>query len=277
MVIDAHQHFWQYNPVSHAWINEQMAILKRNFLPPDLQQEYITNQVDGCVAVQADQSEKETHFLLDLAQQNDFIKGVVGWVDLRSEVIDERLVHFSQYAKLCGFRHIVQDEPDVNFMLRDDFQSGISLLAKYGFTYDILIFPTQMEAALKLVQNFPEQKFIIDHIAKPYIKDGKIDRWADYMHQIAAHSNTYCKVSGIVTEADWKDWSYEQIEPYLEVVYNTFGANRLCYGSDWPVCLLAASYQDVKSIPETFAQRLSATEKQKFMAQNAISFYGLAI
>lgn len=277
MVIDAHQHFWRYSPVSHSWIDDSMAILKRDFLPPNLKTVYDETGVQGCVAVQADQTEAETLFLLELADQNEFIKGVVGWVDLRSEQVEERLAFFRQYDKLSGFRHIVQSEPDVNFMLRDDFQRGISLLHKYGYTYDILIFPTQMEAALQLVQDFPEQPFIIDHLAKPYIKAGKMKRWASYMEQIAQSPNVWCKVSGIVTEADWEKWTYEEIEPYLSVVHEAFGAGRLVYGSDWPVCLLAATYKEVKGIAEKFTGRFSVEERQGFFGRNAVEFYGLAI
>lgn len=275
MFIDSHQHFWKYDPVRYAWIGDHMSVLKRDFLPTDLEKIYAANGVDGCVAVQADQSEEETLFLLDQAARYDFVKGVVGWVDLRSDRVEEKLAQFSAYENLCGLRHIVQDEPDVNFLLRDDFQRGVSLLEKYGFTYDILIFPTQLEAALKLVAHFPRQQFVVDHIAKPYVKDGKIDRWAAFMQKIAAHPNTCCKVSGIVTEADWQNWTYEQIAPYLQIVYEAFGANRLMYGSDWPVCLLAASYREVKSIPERFFQELPESEKQQIFAKNAIEFYGL--
>lgn len=275
MVFDAHQHFWKYSPSRHSWIDDSMAVIKRDFLPPDLQKVYEANDVDGCIAVQADQTEDETIFLLELADQYDFIKGVVGWTDLRSENVADRLAHFSRYKKMSGFRHIVQSEPDINFMLQDDFQRGISLLAQFGFTYDILIFPTQLEAALKLVQNFPEQKFVIDHIAKPYIKSGKVDEWGYFMQQIAENPNTWCKVSGIVTEADWQNWTYEQIEPFLDVVLQAFGPGRLLYGSDWPVCLLAASYRQVKNMAEKFAERFTETEKKQFFAQNTIEFYGL--
>ena len=277
MIIDAHQHFWKYNPISHSWINDEMAVLKKDFLPKDLAKIFKENQVDGCVAVQADQSETETLFLLELAEENSFIKGVVGWVDLRAENVSERLEYFSKYNKLCGFRHIVQSEPDVNFMLGKNFQRGIEALAKHFYTYDILIFPTQLEAALKLVQQFPEQKFVIDHMAKPYIKDGKINHWASHMQKIAENNNTFCKVSGIVTEADWTGWTYKQIEPYLQVVMDAFGPDRLMFGSDWPVCLLAAPYWEVKGIVEKFTSSLSDKERHKIFAQNAIEFYGLSI
>lgn len=275
MVIDAHQHFWQYSPTRHDWISDDMAVLQKDFLPPDLQKVYEANGVEGCVAVQADQTEEETMFLLELAEQYDFIKGVVGWVDLRAGNVEERLAHFQQYKKLSGFRHIVQSEPDVDFMLRDDFQRGISLLARYGFTYDILVFPTQFDAALKLIRAFPEQKFVIDHIAKPYIKAGKIDEWASYMQRIGEHDNAWCKVSGILTEADWTNWTYEQIAPYLDVVRESFGPGRLLFGSDWPVCLLAATYAEVKDIAERFSEPFSKAEKELFFAKNTMDFYGL--
>jgi L-fuconolactonase len=274
-IIDAHQHFWKYSPQDHSWINEGMAVLKRDFLPKNLQGIYKENGVGGCIAVQADQSEAETDFLLDLADENDFIKGVVGWIDLRAENIEERLRYYSAYPKLKGFRHIVQSEPDVNFMLDGKFQHGLSCLEKYGFTYDILIFPTQMEAALQTIKIFPGIKFVIDHIAKPYIKKGESPGWEKYMREMAAHPNVYCKISGMVTEADWKNWVYEDFTPWLDVVFDAFGADRIMFGSDWPVCLLAGNYEQIKGIVDQYLEPFSEEVKAKVWGANAVDFYGI--
>jgi L-fuconolactonase len=273
MTIDAHQHFWKYNPTKHGWINEQMSTLQRDFMPEDLVEIYAKNGVDGCIAVQADQSEEETMFLLDLSEKHDFIQKVVGWVDLQSANITERLEHFSAYPKLAGFRHVVQDEPDPNFMLKDSFQHGIACLGKHNFTYDILVFPTQLEAAIQLVKKFPSQRFVIDHIAKPYIKKRKINDWSEQISNIAELENVLCKVSGMVTEADWNNWHLTDFMPYLDIVFKAFGTDRIMYGSDWPVCLLAGNYSNIKGLFEEYTQDLSLSEKTKIWGKNALDFY----
>ncbi|MDN5211833.1 amidohydrolase family protein [Fulvivirgaceae bacterium BMA12] len=276
MIIDSHQHFWKYDPQKHSWINDKMSRLKQDFLPTHLQKEFNANGVSGCIAVQADQSEAETEFLLSLADQNSFIKGVVGWVDLRSEQVEERLSHFAKFPKLVGFRHVVQDEPDNNFVLREEFKRGVSLLSRYGLTYDILIYPTQMPAANKIVEAFPDQKFVIDHLAKPYIKKGTIEPWKTELKSLAAKDNVYCKVSGMVTEADWQNWQYDDFVPYLDATFEFFGADRIMFGSDWPVCLLAGEYSEVKSIIEKYIAALSEDEKSKIMGRTAQVFYGIS-
>jgi len=272
-IIDAHQHFWKYDAEQHSWISEEMAVLKTDFLAEALRKELEQNGVEGSIAVQADQSETETEFLLDLAAKNDFIKGVVGWVNLRAANIEQRLAHFSNFPKLKGFRHVVQDEPDDNFMLGEAFQNGIAALKKHNFTYDILIFPTQLQAALQLVKNFPNQPFVIDHIAKPTIKTGKIDAWANGINAIAKQENVYCKISGMVTEADWENWNYSDFVPYLDVVFDAFGTDRIMFGSDFPVCLLAGSYANVKGIVHQYLQKYSEEEQAKVWSGNALKFY----
>ncbi len=273
MIIDSHQHFWNYDPVAHSWINDDMRVLKRNFLPEDLWTVYQENDVQGCIAVQADQSEAETTFLLELAAEHDFIKGVVGWVDLRSEQLEERLMHYADFPKLKGFRHVVQSEPDPNFMLRKDFQRGLDQLHRYNFTYDILIFPTQLAAALETVKSFPDQNFVIDHIAKPYIKAGKIAEWASFMQQIASHPNVMCKVSGMLTEADWTTWQSKDFTPYLDIVFEAFGTQRILFGSDWPVCLVAGSYAQVKGLVSDYISKYSVDEQADVWANNTKHFY----
>lgn len=272
-MLDTHVHFWQYNPVRDAWIDDSMKVLQRDFLPADLEPEHAAHGISGCVAVQADQSEAETHFLLQLAENHDFIKKVVGWTDLCSPDVAERLVYFSQFEKLAGFRHIVQGEADVNFLLRNDFCRGVSALAAHSFTYDILVFPHQLGAVLEFVRRFPNQKFVIDHLAKPYIWDGHYDGWATLMREIAKHENVYCKVSGMVTEADWQGWKYENFVPYLDLVTEAFGPQRLMFGSDWPVCLLGGSYGDVVGIVRRYFANFSAVEQAGVMGGNGVGFY----
>ncbi|MBV1887991.1 MAG: amidohydrolase family protein, partial [Urechidicola sp.] len=239
MVIDAHQHFWNYEPVKHEWIDDDMSVIRRNFTPKDLKEVYDENGIDGCVAVQADQTTEETDFLISLAKQNDFIKGIVGWVDLRAENVQEDLEKYSSFDSVKGFRHVVQGETDHNFLLRRNFLKGISKLESYSYTYDILIFPHQLGATLEFVKRFPNQQFVIDHIAKPYIKDGFYEGWATLMKEVGKHENVHCKISGMITEADFNYWTPDQIQPYMELSLEAFGSDRIMYGSDWPVCLVA--------------------------------------
>jgi len=275
MVIDSHQHFWKYEEVKHSWIDDEMAAIRRDFFPSDLKFVYQENNIDGCVAVQADQTIEENTFLLELSKENDFVKGIVGWVDLRSENIKEDLEKYTSYSKMKGFRHVVQGEPDNNFLLRPNFLRGISYLENYNYVYDILVFPHQLGAVLEFVKRFPNQKFVIDHIAKPYIKDGFYDGWAVLMREIAKHQNVYCKVSGMITEADYKTWTPEQVEPYMQLVLDSFGVDRIMYGSDWPVCLVAGSYKKVVSLTANFISNLSVTEQNSIMGGNATAFYNL--
>jgi L-fuconolactonase len=277
MKIDSHQHFWRYDPVRHGWITDAMAVLKRDFLPPDLNRELQGSGVGASVAVQADQSEGETLFLLDLAKRYAVIAGVVGWVDLCADNLPERLEYFSRNDKLCGFRHVLQDEPDDRFMLRKAFVRGIATLGELDFTYDILIYPRQLPAAIELVQKFPEQPFVVDHIAKPPIKSHETATWAQNIREIATAPNVFCKLSGMVTEADWSHWTEDNFRPYLDIVFEAFGPDRLMFGSDWPVCLLAGNYGQVKQIIETCVQKLSGAEKDNIFGSNAARFYGLTL
>ncbi|MCU0369186.1 MAG: amidohydrolase family protein [Cyclobacteriaceae bacterium] len=274
MRIDSHQHFWKFDPVRDSWINEEMKIIQRDFFPENLKPILSQNKIEGCVSVQADQSETETNFLLNHANEHDFIKGVVGWVDLRSNDLLKRLEYFSQFQKLKGFRHIVQAEP-IGFLRGDQFSKGINALKDFNFTYDILIYPNQLEDALWLVNEHLNQKFVVDHLAKPTIKNKEIEKWSTLMKELSLCSNVWCKLSGMVTEADWKSWNKKDFAPYLEVVINSFGANRVMYGSDWPVCLVAARYEEQLGIVESFIESFSDTEKQLIMGENAITFYNL--
>ena len=274
MKIDSHQHFWQFDPVRDAWIDDSMQIIARDFLPNDLKPILKESQVGGCVAVQADQSEVETHFLLNLAAQNPFIKGVIGWVDLKAEDLPQRLEYFSKNPLFKGVRHILQGEKE-GYILQDSFLKGIGQLKDFNLTYDILIYPHQIIEAIELVKKNPEQPFVLDHLAKPYIKDKKIKEWASDIKQLAAFKNVHCKLSGMITEADWNHWQSSDFKDYMSVVLEVFGEDRIMFGSDWPVCLLAGSYQHVIRIVEDFIQNLSSTDRNKIMGENARNFYRL--
>lgn len=274
--VDAHQHFWDFDPVRDAWITEDMEAIRRDFTPYDLLDTLKRNGVSGTVAVQANPSENETSFLVDIAERNDFIMGVVGWVDFLSSGVGERLDFYHRStARLKGFRHIVQAEPDSEFLLGKEFCSGISLLAGYGYTYDILIYPHQLPSAIRFVEKFPEQDFVIDHLAKPNIKNREIEPWATHMRDISKHPRVCCKVSGMVTEADWRIWQPEDLKPYLDVVFEAFGPERLMFGSDWPACLVAADYQRVKGVVTDYIAPYTPEQRAGVMGGNATRFYRL--
>ena len=272
--IDTHVHFWKYDKVRDAWITADMKTLQQDYLPQTISGTLSRNGVKGCVAVQADQSELETLFLVELAKTHSIIKGVVGWIDLQNENLEERLRYFSQFPIIKGWRHIVQGEPD-DFLLRPAFQKGISALKQHNYTYDVLIYPRQLKATLEFVDRFPDQKLVIDHCAKPDIAGKKIDEWADLMREIAQHPHVYCKLSGLFTEAKWKHWSPAEFYPYLDVVFAAFGTGRLLFGSDWPVILLSGMYVQWKSLLEKYMKNFDREEKEKVFWKNAISFYNL--
>jgi L-fuconolactonase len=273
--IDSHQHFWKFDPVRNSWINDSMYILQRDFLPEDIAPILNHYGIDGCISVQVDQSEEENTFMLQQADENQFIKGVVGWVDLCADDIDDKLAYYSQFKKLKGFRHILQGEKNRAFMLKQEFKKGISMLEKWGFTYDILVYTDQLAYIHEFVRFFPNQPFIIDHIAKPQIKARQIKDWEKQMQAIAKHENVYCKVSGMVTEADWMGWKKNDFKPYLDVVFEAFGSERVMYGSDWPVCKLAATYGKVIGIADEYISSFSQSEKDSFWGNNAHRFYKL--
>lgn len=272
--IDSHVHFWKYNKQRDTWITNDMKILQQHYLPGDLSLTVKRNSVEGVIAVQADQSELETHFLVELSKTNPLIQGIVGWIDLRADNVAERLHYFSQYPVIKGWRHIVQAEPN-DFLLREDFQKGVAMLESYNYTYDILIYPQQLPATLEFVKKFPDQKLIIDHCAKPDIKNKKLDDWKLLIKQIAQQPHVYCKLSGLFTEAAWKEWSPSDFYPYLDVVFEAFGTNRIVFGSDWPVLLLSGIYVQWKSLVEKYMENFSPEDKENVFRLNAIHFYGL--
>lgn len=275
MKIDAHQHFWSYDPKEYPWIREGMQVLRRDYLPGELAREQAEAGFSGAVSVQARQTLEETRWLLKLAGSNPVIKGVVGWVDLRSPAVNQQLEEFSGHEKFVGVRHVVQDEPDVRFMLGAEFLRGIEQLRAFDLTYDFLVFPKQMPAAVEVARRYPEQWFVLDHIAKPLIRASVFGPWKEQIRALAACPNVFCKISGLVTEADWSRWKFEDFRPYLDVVWAAFGEDRLMVGSDWPVCLLAGSYRDVMEVPREYFKQHSAPVQKKIYGENVRRFYGL--
>lgn len=275
MRIDAHQHFWQYDPIRHNWITSEMKVLQQDFIPLDLQFILEKNDFDGCIAVQADQSDTETKFLIQQAKDYSFVKGVVGWVDLSASNIDEQLDQYKDEPIIKGFRHIVEKEEDPDFLKRDSFLNGIESLTKYHYTYDLLIRPRHYEGARTCVQTNPNQKFILDHIAKPPIKSREFDEWSLFIEELADFPNVCCKVSGLATEADWRSWRLDDFSQYLGHVFESFGKDRIMFGSDWPVCLLAASYEESVAIVESKLGTFTVAEKEAFWGLNAVRMYNL--
>lgn len=273
--IDAHQHFWKFDPLRDSWINEDMKVIQRDFLPSDLEPLLQKNNFAGSVVVQSDQSEEENAFHLTNAEKFDFIKGIVGWVDLQAPNIKDRLEYYSQFKKMKGFRHVLQSEPQRDLMLKPAFMNGIGSLKQYNFTYDILIFENQLQYVPSFVAAFPGQAFVIDHIAKPLIKGGDISDWKAGIAAVAQFENVHCKISGMVTEAGWNDWKKEDFKPYLDAVLEAFGINRIMFGSDWPVCLVAGNYEEVAGIVEDYFSSFSQEEQDKVFALNATRFYNL--
>jgi L-fuconolactonase len=274
MVIDSHVHFWKYNNKELPWIDRNMKILQKDYLPSDIELTLKRNNVDGCIAVQAAPSELETRFLAELANTHTYIKGVVGWADLRAGDVEKKLSELKQYPAVVGIRHIVQDEPD-DFLYDEKFRSGIALLKNFGFTYDILIYPRQLKAAVDFVQSFPDQTFIIDHCAKPDVKNKEIDNWKKGITDLAVYPNVSCKLSGLITEAAWKNWSPADFYPYLDVVYQAFGIQRLIFGSDWPVMLLSGLYVQWKSLLEKYMERMLPEDREQVFGLNALRIYNI--
>ena len=276
MKVDAHQHFWQYNKVDYEWMGPGLESLRVDRSPQDLRPLLTAAGIDGCIAVQARQTLSESETLLALADQYAFIVGVVGWVDLRSPDLRAQLERFASHPKLVGVRHVLQDEPDDQFMLQASFTRGIGLLAEYDLAYDLLLFPKHLPVAYELVAQFPKQRFVLDHIAKPFIKDGKLAPWDEDIRCLAAFPNVYCKVSGMVTEADWQSWRPNDFRPYLDIVFAAFGPERLMFGSDWPVCTLAGCYQQVFDLAAEYVAELSKDEQTAVFGKTAVQFYGIS-
>ncbi|WP_291860538.1 amidohydrolase [Marinilabilia sp.] len=275
MIIDSHQHFWNYNPEEFDWINDDMRSIRKSFSPKDLQTALAGTEVEGVVSVQARQSLEETEWLLQLASENDFIKGVVGWVPLTNKNLPEILNRLKDNDLLKGVRHVIQGEPDPQFILNRNFNDGISQLNKHGLTYDILIMGHQLENTIRFADQHPDQPFILDHIAKPEIKKNEIQVWEKYIKELARRENVSCKVSGMVTEADFKTWTEEQLKPYFDVILEAFGPGRLLFGSDWPVCLVATNYSRWLELVKKWISGLSNPEQEQILGGNAKLIYNL--
>jgi L-fuconolactonase len=273
--IDAHHHLWRYTPLEYGWIDEEMQALRQDFLPKDLIAEMAAAGIDGTVAVQARQTLEETRWLLDLAGANDAIRGVVGWAPIAGEEFPECMEEFDGREKLKGLRHVIQGEKDEHYILREDFNSGIRTLVGSGLVYEILIYERYLADTIDFVDEHPEQVFVLDHVAKPLIAGGVLEPWATRMRELGRRENVWCKVSGMVTEADWKTWSPETLKPYLDVVVEAFGPERLMAGSDWPVCLVASGYAQWFEVLRTYFAGFSEAERAAVFGGTAIGVYGL--
>jgi L-fuconolactonase len=269
MQIDSHVHFWRYDPAEYGWIDDSMARLRRDFLPGDVKGEMDRAGIDACIAVQARQSLEETRWLLELADANPFVAGVVGWVDLQAENLREQLEPFAPASKLVGVRHIVQSEADDRFLLRPAFCRGISMLEDLELTYDILIYPRHLDVAAEFVSRFKRQRFVLDHLAKPDVRKGELEAWERGLRALAEFPQVFCKLSGLITEADWTGWTPEQLRPYLDVAFDAFGAHRLIAGSDWPVCTVAGDYSRTMSVLAHYLSRKPESERAAVMGGNA--------
>jgi len=275
MQIDSHQHFWGYDPAEYGWIDDSMAALRRDFLPTDLQREIQAVGIDGVISVQARQSLAETRWLCTLAAEHPFVKGVIGWVPLTNAYVKDDLETLAHCHTLKAVRHVVQDEPDDQFLLRDDFNRGIDALGDFWLAYDLLIFERQLPQAIEFVDRHPYQTFVLDHLAKPRARDHQLEPWASNIHKLAERENVYCKLSGLPTEADWREWTEHELSIYWEVILHTFGPRRIMFGSDWPVCLLAANYRSWYEVCRRFASGLSADDQDRIFGGTAIEAYRL--
>jgi L-fuconolactonase len=274
MKIDSHHHFWKYDPVEYGWIDDSMCTIRRDFLPEHLRSELAATHIDGVVSVQARQSLAETQWLLEYASQYDFIKGVVGWVELVSPKVGAQLERCAANGKFKSVRHVVQGEPD-DFILRDDFNRGICELKRFGLAYDILIFERHLPQTIKFVDKHQNQLFVLDHIAKPRIKENVLEPWRKNIRELARRKNVFCKVSGMATEADYQKWTEDQLRPYFDTVLESFGPNRLMFGSDWPVCVLACRYERWHETVRGWAGQLSNAERDRIFGGTAIEAYEL--
>ena len=274
-IVDAHHHLWRYRPEEYDWIDETMQPLRRNFLPNDLKAEMASAGIDGTIAVQARQTLEETRWLLDLAEANEEIWGVTGWAPIAGADFPGVMEEFDGREKLKALRHVIQGEKDENYVLREDFNAGIRALSGSGLVYEILIYERHLPQTIEFVDRHPDQVFVLDHVAKPLIAAGIVEPWATRMRELAKRQNVWCKVSGMVTEADWKAWTPEKLKPYLDVTVEAFGPGRLMAGSDWPVCLVASSYEGWWQVLRDYFAGFSESERASVFGGNAVQVYGL--
>ncbi|KJF82691.1 amidohydrolase family protein [Photobacterium angustum] len=275
-IIDAHQHYWHYNPSEYDWIDDSMKVLQQDFLPSHYKEEMKGNNIHGSVVVQARQSDQETKWLLDLADHNEHILGIVGWIDLKSKNLEHQLKEYKASTKLKGFRHVIHDELDIDFMLDLQFINGLRLLNEYNYTYDLLIKSEHLENTIRLIEQLPKMKLVIDHIAKPNIKKKEWDTWAIHLKKIAKdYPHVYCKISGIVTEADWYNWNEEELIEYIKYVIDIFGPSRVMFGTDWPVCQVASKINKIIELCEKPIYKNNHNIQYKLFNENASLFYSL--
>lgn len=275
MILDAHHHLWRYSREEYGWISDEMRVLAQDFGVDELRASAGACGVIGSIAVQARQTVAETEWLLDLADADDFVHGVVGWAPLAAPDLRETLDRWANRGKLRGLRQVVQDEPDDAFILRDDFNRGVAEALRRGLAYDILIFARQLPAAIEFVDRHPNGRLVLDHIAKPSIADGGIEPWRSQLVELARRPNVACKISGVVTEADWSSWTPDSIRPYLDATLEAFGPRRLMFGSDWPVCLLATEYARWAEVVTDWAAPLSDDERASLFHGAATEAYQL--
>ncbi|MCF7802982.1 MAG: amidohydrolase family protein [Candidatus Marinimicrobia bacterium] len=275
MILDSHQHFWHYSPEEFDWISNEMTRIRQDFLPGDLTPILQKNRIDGTIAVQARQTTEETDWLIDLADQHKFIKGVVGWVPLAEENVEQYLEKYGAVDCVKGVRHVIHDEPDDQYILRGDFNQGVGLLKNYDLVYDILVFEKHLPQTIAFVDRHPEQIFVLDHVGKPRIKDNVLEPWRTHITELAERENVCCKLSGMVTESDFTSWKKEQLQQYFNVILKSFGADRLLFGSDWPVCLVAAEYEEWLQIVHNFISTLSETKQRRILCKTAREVYGI--
>jgi len=275
MIIDSHQHFWQLGRFDYPWMNSSLGVLYRDYLPDQLEPILGQNGVGKTVVVQASNSVEESRWLLNLADEHPFIAGVVGWVDLGSDDVDRQLDELVPHPKFKGVRHLVESEPADDWLIQPQVLRGLKRLSTYGVSYDLLVHTRHLKYIQKVVDACPDLKLVIDHMAKPPIANGEIETWRQELRQVAANERIYCKLSGLVTEANWTSWTKSDLRPYVDCALELFGSSRLLFGSDHPVCLLAASYEQVLASFHELLNELSDDEEQKIFGSNAAEFYGL--
>lgn len=273
-MIDTHVHFWNFDPAKDSWITGEMNAIRRNFTPNELLRIYKELHITGCIAVQANQSESENDFLLSMASQNEIIKGIVGWVDLKSKNLEERLAYWSAFKKIKGWRHVLQAE-NSDFILSKDFAEGIRALNKYNYTYDLLCYHNQLPDIIKLVDKATEQAYVLDHCGKPDVRSQDLKAWSQNIKMLAQNPNVYCKLSALLVEADWKNWREIEIFNCFDVIFEHFGTDRIMYGSDWPVVLLSRPYNDWFNLVAKYASKFSIQERENLFLNTASSFYQL--
>lgn len=275
MRIDSHQHFWHYSPHGHAWLNDDMAALRRDFMPPELRPQLKAEGIDGTIAVQVGQTHTETQFLLGLSDVHSFVLGVVGWVDLRAPELESTLAELAEHPRFKGVRHIVQSEP-AGFLADPVFRAGVATLSRFNLSYDVLVYAHQLPEAVDFARALPQVRMVLNHLAKPRIRNAELEPWRTQLRRLAELPNVTCKLSGLVTEAAWSSWQPRELLPFIDAAVDCFGPDRLLVGSDWPVCTLAGSYADVMNVFRVYCSGFSAAEQAAIFGENAARVYRIS-